>query len=138
MYLVRNQTIQLLTTDHSWVAEQVQQGILTEHEAEQSSHSHIITRALGAEPTVSVTLGELPLFQDDLVLLCSDGLTKDVPSSMILDALLDTGDAQTFSNHLVTMANDAGGEDDKTVIVLVMRQEPKHGFWGRLHRRLAL
>ncbi len=138
LYLVRNQTIQPLTMDHSWVAEQVRQGFLTEAEAERSPRRNIVTRALGVEATVDVTLGELPLFPDDLLLLCSDGLTKGVQASTILDTLLDPKDAQTLSRRLIALANAAGGEDNTTVIVLAVREEQDCGLWQRLRQRLAM
>ena len=138
LYLVRNQTIQPMTMDHSWVNEQVRQGLLTQEEAESSPRRNIVTRALGAEAAVDVTLGELPLFADDLFLLCSDGLTKSVQPSTILDTLLDAEDAQTLSRRLTTLANEAGGEDNTTVIVLAVRERQDHGLWQRLRQRLAI
>lgn len=138
LYLVRNQTIQPLTMDHSWVAEQVRQGLLTEEEAERSPRRNIVTRALGAEAIVDVTLGELPLFPDDLLLLCSDGLTKGLQPSTILDTLLDVEDAQTLTRRLITLANEAGGEDNTTVIVLAVREQQDHRLWQRLRQRLAM
>lgn len=138
LYLVRKRTIRPLTMDHSWVAEQLRQGLLTEEEAERSPRRNIVTRALGAGATVDVTLGELPLVPDDLLLLCSDGLTKGLPASRILDTLLDADDAQTLSHRLVTLANEAGGEDNTTVIVLSIREQQDHGLWQRLRQRLAM
>lgn len=138
LYLVRNHTIQSLTMDHSWVNEQVRQGLLTEEEAERSPRRNIVTRALGAEAAVDVTLGELPFFADDLFLLCSDGLTKSVRPSTILDTLLDAEDAQTLSRRLITIANEAGGEDNTTVIVLAVRERQDQGLWQRLRRRIAI
>jgi protein phosphatase len=138
LYLVRNQMIQPLTIDHSWVAEQVRQGLLTEEEAERSPRRNIVTRALGVETTVDVTLGELPLFPDDRLLLCSDGLTKGVQPSTILDTLLAVEDAQTLSRRLVSLANEAGGEDNTTVIVLAVHEEETRGLWQRLLERLAI
>jgi protein phosphatase len=138
LYLIRNQTIQPLTMDHSWVAEQVRQGLLTEEEAEQSPRRNIVTRALGAEATVDVTLGELLIFPDDLLLLCSDGLTKGLQPSTILNTLLDVEDVQTLSRRLITLANEAGGEDNTTVIVLAIREQQDHGLWQRLRKRLAI
>jgi len=138
LYLIRNQTIQPLTMDHSWVNEQVRQGLLTVKEAERSPHRNIVTRALGAEAAVDVALGELPLFADDLLLLCSDGLTKSVQPSTILDTLLDAEDAQTLSRRLISLANEAGGEDNTTVIVLTVRERQDRGLWQRLRQRLAM
>lgn len=138
LYLVRNQELQPLTTDHSWVAEQVRLGRLTEEEAERSPRRNIVTRALGARPTVDVDIGELPLFTGDLLLLCSDGLTKGLRPAAILKALLDVGDAQTLARRLITLANEAGGEDNTTVIVLDMREEQHDRLWNRVRRRFAI
>lgn len=137
LYLVRNQTIQPLTMDHSWVSEQVCLGLLTEEEAEQSPHRNIVTRALGAEATVDVAVGELPLFAGDLLLLCSDGLTKELPPATILRTLLEVDDAQTLARRLIILANEAGGEDNTTVIILDMREQQSRGLWQRLRERLA-
>lgn len=137
LYLIRNQTIQALTEDHSWVAEQVRLGLLTEEEAERSSRRNIVTRALGAAPTVDVAVGELSLLTGDLLLLCSDGLTKGLRPATILNTLLDSGDAQTLARRLIARANAAGGEDNTTVIVLDGREQQHRGIWQRLRERLA-
>jgi protein phosphatase len=137
LYLVRDQTIQPLTMDHSWVAEQIRLGLLTEEEAERSPHRNIVTRALGAAAAVDVTVGEIPLFAGDLVLLCSDGLTKELPPARILETLLQVEDAQTLARRLIILANEAGGKDNTTVIVLDMREEHHPGLWQRLCQRLA-
>jgi protein phosphatase len=138
LYLVRNRTIQPLTTDHSWIAEQVRQGLLTEAEAERSPRRNIVTRALGADRSVEVAVGELPLFPGDVFLLCSDGLTKEVPDSRILDALIGTDDTQAVPPRLIAMANEAGGGDNTTVVVLEVREQHDHGLWQRLRQRLAV
>jgi protein phosphatase len=137
LYLIRNRTIQALTVDHSWVVEQVRLGLLTEEEAERSPRRNIVTRALGAEPTVDVAAGELPLFTGDLLLLCSDGLTKGLQPATILNTLLDSEDAQTLARRLIIQANAAGGEDNTTVIVLDRREQPNRGIWQRFRARLA-
>src|SRR5215470_3703469 len=78
LYLARNSTIQALTTDHSWVAEQVLNGFLTHEEAEHSARKNVITRALGVDNAVEVELGEVAVMPGDVLLLCSDGLTRSV------------------------------------------------------------
>jgi len=138
LYLVRHQEIQPLTTDHSWVAEQVRLGLLTEEEAERSPQRNIVTRALGAGATVNVAVGELPLFPNDLVLLCSDGLTKGLRPATILETLLDGQDAQTTAGRLIALANESGGEDNTTVIVLDLRERQTGGFWQRVRQHLAM
>ena len=78
LYLVRNGTIQALTTDHSWVAEQILKGLITQEEAECSPRRNIVTKALGVESSVDVELTEVPVKSGDMLLLCSDGLTRGV------------------------------------------------------------
>ena len=89
LYLIRDQTIHLLTKDHSLVMEQIRDGLLTEEEAERSAQRHIVTRALGVEATVDVEMGELPIINGDVLLLCSDGLTRGVSSRDIVRAVHD-------------------------------------------------
>ncbi len=118
-YLVREGALAKLTEDHSLVAEQVRRGLLSEEEAEHSPQQNIITRAIGTEATVEVTLKELTLNPGDYLLLCSDGLTKGVSPARILDAIQAAPDPQTASDQLVALANQAGSEDNTTVIVIV-------------------
>ena len=133
LYLIRDQTIQLLTRDHSLVMEQIQDGLLTEEEAERSAQRHIVTRALGIEATVDVEMGELPMINGDVLLLCSDGLTRGVSSRDIVRAVHDHPDLHTASDRLITLANAAGGEDNTTVILVTCqnRRGPPVWHWIR-------
>ena len=131
-YMVREGALAKLTEDHSLVAEQVRRGLLTEEEAEHSPQQNIITRAIGMEATIEVSLNELTLISGDCFLLCSDGLTKGVRAAQILDAIQAAPDAQAASDQLVALANQAGGEDNTTVIVIMTRQRVTHGLWSRL------
>jgi protein phosphatase len=136
LYLIRGRTIEPLTEDHSLVAEQIRRGLLTEEQAESSPQKNIVTRALGIEDQVEVDLDELPLMKDDALLLCSDGLTRGVKSAEILDVVRSETDPQAACGRLITLANQAGGDDNTTVILIVARQEPRTGFWQRIWRRL--
>jgi serine/threonine protein phosphatase PrpC len=131
-YLVRQGALAKLTEDHSLVAEQVRRGLLTEKEAEQSPQQNIITRAIGMEATIEVTLNEMTLMPGDCFLLCSDGLTKGVGATQILDAIQAAPDPQAASDQLVVLANQAGGEDNTTVVVIMTRQGAAHELWSRL------
>jgi serine/threonine protein phosphatase PrpC len=124
-YLVREGALEKLTEDHSLVAEQVRQGLLTEEEAEHSPQQNIITRAIGTEATIEVTLNELMLIRGDCFLLCSDGLTKGVRAARILDAIQAAPDPQAAADKLVALANQAGGEDNTTVIVVMTDRQGK-------------
>jgi protein phosphatase len=135
LYLVRGAHIHALTVDHSLVAEQVRQGLLTEEQAEQSAQRHIVTRALGVEETLQVDLDEIELIKGDLLLLCSDGLTKGVKPAEILRVLREVKEPQAACERLVNLANKAGGEDNTTVIV-VMIKNVGTGLWQQLMKRV--
>jgi protein phosphatase len=135
LYLIRRGTIQALTTDHSWVNDQIRQGLMTEEEAERSPKRHVITRALGIAFDPEVELAELPLLQGDRLLLCSDGLTRGVTPSAIMQAAAKEDHPQRLSEHLVTLADKAGGEDNATVVVVNIQFERQPRLWDRLKTR---
>jgi len=137
LYLVRNGTIQALTTDHSWVAEQILKGLMTEEEAEHSPRRNIVTRALGVESSVDVELTEVPVKSEDMLLLCSDGLTRGVRPDDILHILKGSEDLPTLADRLIAMANEAGGNDNTTVVVVALRDELQAGLWERLKKRFV-
>ncbi len=137
LYLVRDGTIQALTTDHSWIAEQILKGLITEEEAERSPRRNIVTKALGVESSVDVELTEFPVQSGDMLLLCSDGLTRGVHPNDILHILSGSEDLPIMSDRLIVMANDAGGDDNTTVIVVALRDELQAGLWERLKKRFV-
>lgn len=138
VYLVREGVMQPLTTDHSWVAEQVAQGYMTEEEAERSPRRNIVTRAVGVESTVDIDVIEMPVFNGDLLLLCSDGLTRGVTSRNILRTLEQDGDLREKADHLISLANEAGGDDNVTVMLIIVGGEGGARLWQRLKQRWFL
>ena len=136
IYLLRKGELQQLTQDHSLVMEQVRQGLLSREEAEQSELANVIIRALGAEPEVEADMDELWVNQGDQILLCSDGLTRMVSKPSIAQILTDTETAQQASDRLVEIANDNGGEDNVTVIVVRLNAPSPLRGWRRLLRSL--
>src|SRR4030095_930656 len=138
VYLIRDGVMQVLTVDHSWVAEQVAQGRMSEEEAERSPRRNIVTRALGVESTVEIDLAEIPLFDGDLLLLCSDGLTRGVRSKDILHALQLDGDLEAKTEQLVSMANEAGGDDNITVLLVAVQRGATVRIWQRIRQRWFL
>jgi PPM family protein phosphatase len=137
LYLIRNETIQALTTDHSWVAEQILEGFMTEEEAERSPRRNIVTRALGVERSIDVELTEVPVKTGDVLLLCSDGLTRGVRPTDILHVLSGSEDLPTMSERLIAMANETGGDDNTTVVVVALRDEFQIGLWEQLKQRFV-
>ena len=131
-YLLRGGTLQQLTTDHSLVAEQVRRGILTSAEAEVSSMQSVLLRALGANPEIEVDAEEHVIFERDILLLCSDGLTRMVTEPEIAGALQAETDPVKAAEKLVGLANEYGGGDNVTVLVLRINSESKGWFsWLR-------
>jgi serine/threonine protein phosphatase PrpC len=138
VYLIRGGAMQALTIDHSWVAEQVAQGYMTEAEAESSPRRNIVTRALGVESTVDIDLAEMRLLNGDLLLLCSDGLTRGVPSGDILETVKQAGDLGQKTDRLISMANDAGGDDNITVMLIAVGVNSTVRLWQRMRQRWLL
>jgi len=131
-YLLRSGALQQLTSDHSLVAEQVRQGILTPAEAEESEMQSVLIRALGAEPDIAVDAEDLALFARDVLLLCSDGLTRMVTEPEIAGTLQAETDPDQAAAKLVELANDRGGSDNITVLIVRAGAESKGWFsWLR-------
>ena len=131
-YLLRSGALQQLTSDHSLVAEQVRRGILTAAEAEHSEMQSVLLRALGTQPEVDVDVEEHTLFPHDVVLLCSDGLTRMVTEPEIAGTLQAQPDPHDAVEKLVALANENGGADNVTVLVIRMDAEEKGWFsWLR-------
>src|SRR3954447_16073610 len=121
-YLFRDGTLRRLTDDHSLVEEFRRQGKLTEEEARDHPQKSIITRALGPEPFVEVDRQTLPLRDGDVLLLCSDGLTTMITEDAVRDLLADGATLAEAGEALVNAANDAGGRDNITVVLVRVEQ----------------
>jgi protein phosphatase len=134
-YLLRSGTLQQLTSDHSLVAEQVRRGIITAAEAEESQMQSVLIRALGAQPEVEVDVEEHTLFVRDILILCSDGLTRMVTEPEIAGTLQAETNPTRAAEKLVALANEYGGADNVTVIVI--RLEPGSRKWFSWLRRGA-
>jgi len=132
-YLLRGGSLEQLTADHSLVAEQVRRGVLTPQEAETSQLQSVLIRALGSEEHVEQDADEHLLLEGDTLLLCSDGLTRMVTEPEIASTLMTFEHAQAAAEHLVELANDYGGQDNVTVIV-VRALAGSTGLLGRLRR----
>jgi serine/threonine protein phosphatase PrpC len=117
-YLLRGGELSQLTEDHTLVQELVKQGKLRPEEAKRHPQGSIITRALGADADVQVDTATFKIVPGDRLLLCTDGLTAVVDPATIRNVLLRTRDPQQASERLVAMANEQGGPDNVTVVVL--------------------
>ena len=119
-YLLRANRLEQLTSDHSLVAEQVRQGLMTPEQAAASDLQSVLTRALGTEANVEVDADEIELFPSDSLLLCSDGLTRMVPEEEIAGILAQAPAVPAAAERLVNRANEYGGQDNVTVVVIRM------------------
>jgi protein phosphatase len=123
-YLLRDDQLTQLTQDHSLVAELVRSGRLSAKEAESHPRRSVITRALGTDSEVEVDVLSLRAQDRDIFLLCSDGLTSMVSDEEIARLLLSArGDLDDAGKKLIAAANQAGGEDNITVVLF----EPEVG-----------
>lgn len=119
-YRVREGAIEQVTEDHSWVCEQVKLGTMNEEEALLSPFRNVITRSLGAAPSVDVDVFSRELRAGDTFVLCSDGLSGEVTAEEIRDAARGSG-ASKAAWDLVNLALERGGRDNVTVLVVEVR-----------------
>jgi len=117
-YLVRSGKIRQLTDDHSLVAELVRRREITAHAARGHPHRHVLTRALGVRRTVDADLAELTPVDGDIFVLCTDGLTGHVQDEEIAAEVTRESDLGRACENLVQLANERGGEDNITVMLL--------------------
>ncbi len=117
-YLLRDDHLDRLTTDHSWVEEQVERGTLSREQAFRHPQSNIITRALGTDPVPSPDLYVGEIQAGDRFLLCSDGLSDMLDEDTISRVLRGLDEPEAAASRLVSDANLAGGIDNVTTLVV--------------------
>ena len=123
IYLVRNDAIMQLTTDHTLVEEMVRKGMLTPREARFHPRRNIITRALGTDPDVDVDIVQMAARPGDVFFLCSDGMTNYVEERDILRTAEGEGDWDGKLKDLVSIALENGGADNITALFAVIGEE---------------
>lgn len=116
-YLVRGELIQQISEDHSLVNEQIKAGMITPEEAKHSRYKNIITRSVGFEEEVQVDVMGIVTHPGDAFVLCSDGLANLVEDQEIQE-IVSSSSVQEATKKLVDLANDRGGDDNITVIVV--------------------
>lgn len=135
VYRLRNGKLERLTQDHSFIEEQVRRGLMTPQEASSSTLQNVLMRAVGVDAEIEVEVNEELFADDDVLLLCSDGLTNELSDAQIAGVLTENEDPEMAAEQLVDLANRAGGSDNITAIVL--RHLPKLvGSFERLGRWL--
>jgi serine/threonine protein phosphatase PrpC len=117
-YLLRAGTLVRVTQDHSLVDEQMRLGAMTAEEAERSPFRSVITRAVGTQKSVTEDVVQIVPEKGDLFLLCTDGLTREVSEDEIARVLGAESDPERAAQTLVDLANEAGGRDNVTCLVV--------------------
>ncbi|MFZ4628395.1 MAG: protein phosphatase 2C domain-containing protein [Blastocatellia bacterium] len=116
-YLLRQGEIVRITKDQSLVQQLIDAGQITEQEAETHAYRNVILQALGAHPTVSVELNTVTLCQDDVLILCSDGLSGKLQDHEIAQIVLESSTYREACRVMIGLANHRGGEDNITVVI---------------------
>ncbi len=116
-YLINNNGINQLTKDHSVVQDMVEKGELTPDEAKAHPHKNLITRALGVSQRISIDFHEESTYQDDVIIVCTDGLTNSIDADEIFYTYMNS-DFYEFADKLVEIANKNGGGDNITVVTI--------------------
>ncbi len=120
-YIVRGGQVKQVSQDHSWVAEQVRAGLLTEDQARTHAQRNVITRCLGTQADVEIDVFPEPIEEKDALVLCTDGLSGLVSDDEIR-RIVDQSGPQESVYHLVERANENGGPDNITAIVVSVQE----------------
>lgn len=126
LYRQRGDEFSQVTKDHSLLQEQIDAGMITPEQAKKSANKNLVTKALGIDPSVEPEIHEYDAVPGDIYLLCSDGLcdmVSDEDIGMVLQTL--GANLQLCAHQLVQMANDNGGRDNVSVILVRVRQDYK-------------
>jgi PPM family protein phosphatase len=117
-YRLRGGKLERMTQDHSLVDEQMRLGAMTAEEAARSPLRSVITRAVGTQASVTEDVTEMRVEAGDMFLLCTDGLTREVNEEEIARVLEAEADVEQAAQKLVDAANEAGGRDNVTAVVV--------------------
>jgi protein phosphatase len=122
-YMFRDGQLRQLTEDHSWIAEQMKTGTMTEAEAKQSKFRHVITKSIGFERDTDADLKSVPVSAGDCFLLCSDGMSNYIEHGE-LERIIAMTWYRRLPQQLIQLANDRGGDDNITVVVGLVANTP--------------
>ena len=140
LYRLRGEEFRQITRDHSLLQEQIDSGMLTVEQARGSQNKNLVTRAVGVDPSVEAEIHEYATLPGDVYLFCSDGLNDMVEDEEIgMTLRMLSANLELAATQLVQMANDNGGRDNVSVILVRVRREypAPHGLGGWLARLLA-
>lgn len=119
LYLIRNGQMEQISKDHTLAEDQVERGIMTREEAQESHMKHILSSVIGVDTKIRVHMDELAVLPGDIFLLCSDGLTAVMKDEEILIEVLRDRPGPETVDRIIDMVNDRGGPDNVTVAMTV-------------------
>ena len=122
-YMFRDGQLRQVTEDHSWIAEQLKSGAISEAEAKSSKFRHVITKSIGFERDIDAELKSVPVSPGDCFLLCSDGMSNYVEHGE-LERIIAMTWYRRLPQQLIELANDRGGDDNITVVVGLVANAP--------------
>jgi serine/threonine protein phosphatase PrpC len=122
-YMFRDGQLRQLSDDHSWIAEQLKSGAISEAEARASKFRHVITKSIGFERDIDADLKSVPVSPGDCFLLCSDGMSNYVEHGE-LERIVAMTWYRRLPQQLIELANDRGGDDNITVVVGLIANAP--------------
>ncbi len=122
-YMFRDGQLRQITDDHSWIAEQLKAGAISEAEAKSSRFRHVITKSIGFERDTEADLKSVPVSPGDCFLLCSDGMSNYVEHGE-LERIIAMTWYRSLPQRLIELANDRGGDDNITVVVGLVSNAP--------------
>lgn len=133
LYRFRASQLEQITRDHSWMDEQLALGVITAEHAKNSRLQNIVTRGLGIEPEVEIEIHDYPTQDDDLYLLCSDGLSDMLDDAAIERILAEASDnLDQAAQKLIAQANENGGRDNVSVVLIRTSASPNKGWLDKL------
>ena len=135
VYRLRGEEFCAITRDHLLLQEQIDSGMISVEEARYSQNKNLVTRALGVDPEADTEVSDYEVQPGDIYLMCSDGLNDMVEDNdirMVIEAL--SANLEVAATQLVEMANDNGGRDNISVILVkILREFPaKRSGWAKL------
>ena len=131
LYRLRNDKLEQITRDHSLLQEQIDSGMISKEDARHAPNKNLVTRAVGIDPEVEAEVHTYPVRRDDIYLICSDGLPDMVPDEDIENTLASLkANLSLAAEQLVQQANDNGGRDNISVILVrVLKEFPARANW---------
>ncbi|WLD95107.1 Stp1/IreP family PP2C-type Ser/Thr phosphatase [Alkalihalobacillus sp. AL-G] len=126
-YHIKESSVEQITEDHTLVNELVKSGQITSEEAEFHPRKNVIMRAIGTDPTVDIDLYTYNWDAGDYLLMCSDGLSNKVSPTQMEEVMSKDGTLEEKAAELIAFANEAGGEDNISLVLLYNEPADKEG-----------